>query len=343
MRAKRSKKYRKLMQQYEVAFGFREPYQVLVDSHFLKAVHAFKMDFLPALERTLQGKVKPFITKCTLNAITSTAAHNPSPAGSDTRTHSSRQSFRPAELPPPTVLPLRYCSHNAENQPIDESDCLLSLLAPKESEDGTKRNKEHYILATADPIAPKQANKARPDRRKEAEFAALQKKAGHFRWQARQIPGVPIVYVKRSVMILEPLSGGSERIRVGIERDKFREGIKEPGTTVGKRKRDETGAEKSFLSKPAKKVKGPNPLSVKKPKKRDNSAQNKKKSDSIGEKELAREQKSEDTTSQAGQVGEKVKRKRRHKSRQIPNGEEKNTEEGISNLETTTDDGKQEE
>jgi hypothetical protein len=59
MRAKRSKKYRKLMHQYEMAFGFREPYQVLVDSNFLRAVHSFKMELIPALERTLQGKVKP--------------------------------------------------------------------------------------------------------------------------------------------------------------------------------------------------------------------------------------------------------------------------------------------
>lgn len=29
MRAKRSKKYRKLMHQYELTFGFHEPYQVL--------------------------------------------------------------------------------------------------------------------------------------------------------------------------------------------------------------------------------------------------------------------------------------------------------------------------
>ena len=29
MRAKRSKKYRKILQQYELNFGFREPYQVL--------------------------------------------------------------------------------------------------------------------------------------------------------------------------------------------------------------------------------------------------------------------------------------------------------------------------
>lgn len=89
MRAKRSKKYRKVMQQYELAFGFREPYQVLgmsysrplpglslagslfakalflfffsllVDSHFLRAVHSFRMDLIPSLERTLQGKAKP--------------------------------------------------------------------------------------------------------------------------------------------------------------------------------------------------------------------------------------------------------------------------------------------
>lgn len=77
MRAKRSKKYRKLMHQYELTFGFREPYQVLgmalarsyftsdiltcllVDSNFLRAVSSFKMDLIPALERTLQGKVKP--------------------------------------------------------------------------------------------------------------------------------------------------------------------------------------------------------------------------------------------------------------------------------------------
>ena len=33
MRAKRSKKYRKLMHQYELTFGFREAYQVLGMSH----------------------------------------------------------------------------------------------------------------------------------------------------------------------------------------------------------------------------------------------------------------------------------------------------------------------
>ncbi|KAI5307392.1 hypothetical protein KEM56_002399 [Ascosphaera pollenicola] len=346
MRAKRSKKYRKLMQQYEVAFGFREPFQVLVDSHFLKAVHSFKMEFAPALERTLQGKVKPFITRCSLNALTTAAAKTPTPAGSDARTHPSRQS-RPVELPPPTELPLRYCNHNEEGKPIDEVDCLLSLLAPKEGEGGIKKNKEHYILATADPIAPKQANKARPDRRKEAEFAAVQKKAGHFRGQARQIPGVPIIYVKRSVMILEPLSGGSERIRENIEREKFREGIKAPEAVVGKRKRDETG-EKQPSSKPAKKKnKGPNPLSVKKPKKKDNDTQNQKNTEPSDEpkdekeKNEGRDGEEGDAATRLAKSGEKNKRKRRHKSRQTHDAEEKKTEDGAADVEPPAD-GKEE-
>jgi U3 small nucleolar RNA-associated protein 23 len=31
----------------------------IVDSNFLQQVHNFKMDLMPALERTVQGKVKP--------------------------------------------------------------------------------------------------------------------------------------------------------------------------------------------------------------------------------------------------------------------------------------------
>lgn len=40
MRGKRSKQYRKLMQQYGLHFGFREPYQVLCMS-FLSGRSAF--------------------------------------------------------------------------------------------------------------------------------------------------------------------------------------------------------------------------------------------------------------------------------------------------------------
>ncbi|KAE8150299.1 hypothetical protein BDV25DRAFT_129644 [Aspergillus avenaceus] len=250
--AKRSKKYRKLMHQYELAFGFREPYQVLVDSSFLHAVHSFKMELIPALERTLQGKPKPLLTKCSLAAIMAKQPVNP-------RTNNP---FRPEHLPPPTVLPLRHCSHNDDSSPIDEAECLLSLLSPSADK---KRNKEHYILATADPPVPKgsaaqsDANKKRKRGVDETELALRRARA--FRSQARSIPGVPIVYVKRSVMVLEPMSGVSEHLREGYETGKFRVGLTDEVTGA-----KEEGEEKK--KKPAKKVKGPNPLSVKKPKKR---------------------------------------------------------------------------
>jgi hypothetical protein len=59
MRGKRSKQYRKLIQQYSIHFGFREPYQVIVDADFVKDTTKCKMDLLAALERTLHGTVKP--------------------------------------------------------------------------------------------------------------------------------------------------------------------------------------------------------------------------------------------------------------------------------------------
>src|SRR5699024_11198772 len=122
-------------------------------------VHSFKMDLIPALERTLQGKVKPrkqshthpisdpkltnqtVLTKCSLAAIMASQPINPK----------TNNPYRPMHLPPPTTLPLRHCSHNEDSTPIDESSCLLSLVSPNPE---LKRNKEHYILATADPPSP---------------------------------------------------------------------------------------------------------------------------------------------------------------------------------------------
>jgi U3 small nucleolar RNA-associated protein 23 len=59
MSGKRSKQYRKLMQQYGLSFGFREPYQILVDADIIRDADRFKMDLVGGLERTLHGQVKP--------------------------------------------------------------------------------------------------------------------------------------------------------------------------------------------------------------------------------------------------------------------------------------------
>jgi len=55
MRGKRAKNYRKLMQQYSLAFGFREPYQILVTSSIVLDAARLKIDLEAALNRTVQG------------------------------------------------------------------------------------------------------------------------------------------------------------------------------------------------------------------------------------------------------------------------------------------------
>ncbi len=220
------------------------------------------------LENTLHGKVKPFITKCTLASILGT-----------TDLHTSR---RPDFLPPPTELPLRHCSHSEiegeEVEVLPEEECLLDLLSGGVTGNQQPKNKQHFVLGTADPLVVKDKSK------KSGVLGKVKRPVspsieGGIRAQAREIPGVPIIYVKRSVMILEELSSASLGVRRREEKDKFREGLL--GTEGRKRKRDEDNVEgnddnkenggeieTAAPKKKAKGIKGPNPLSVlkKKPK-----------------------------------------------------------------------------
>ncbi|KAF3398841.1 rRNA-processing protein utp23 [Talaromyces pinophilus] len=315
MRAKRSKKYRKLMHQYELTFGFHEPYQVLVDSNFLRAVHQFKMELIPALERTLQGKAKPLLSKCSLAAIMAAQPINPK----------MNKPYRPWHLPPPTELPLRHCSHNNDDAPIDEVECLLSLLCPNTD---TMRNKEHYILATAEPVAlphdDVKSDNPKTRRQAEALMEERNEKALALRSAARAVPGVPIIYVKRSVMVLEPFSTPSEKVRLGVEKSKFKIGMEAALDVVSglKRKREdeEEGPSATSKDRHAKKAKAPNPLSIKKPKKREKpkpeeqGKKKEKKQDQEQEQE-SRDDGAEDKTADAeGEQSVKKKRKRKHKS-----------------------------
>merc|ERR1711964_590105 len=74
MRGKRSKQYRKLMQQYGLSYGFRVPYQVLLDAQMIRDADKFKMDLVGGLERTLHGEVKPMITQCSMRHLYAAAS-----------------------------------------------------------------------------------------------------------------------------------------------------------------------------------------------------------------------------------------------------------------------------
>lgn len=137
----------------------------------------------------------------------------------------------------------RRCGHRPEEypEPLSAQECLASVVDPK----GSKRNKNCYVVASQE-----------LDVRK----------------AMRGVLGVPLVYINRSVMIMEPMAGATVQIREREEAGKFRDGLKRGAGGV-KRKREEDGEGKEEEVPPKKKksvkgVKGPNPLAVKKSKKK---------------------------------------------------------------------------
>ncbi|KAH9884758.1 Fcf1-domain-containing protein [Xylariomycetidae sp. FL2044] len=234
-RAKRSKQYRKLMEQYSMGFGFREPYQVLVDANLIAEANKNKMDLVKRLEDTVHGQVKPMITQCSIRHLYSRKNEGPH--------------IQAAIEQAKNQFERRRCGHHPDQYPtpLSTMDCLMSVVDPKDA--GV--NKFHYTCAIND----------------DAVRASL-----------RQIPGVPLIYIRRSVMIMEPMATVTAKARSHDERQKFRQELRTPA----KRKREEDNSEDEDdeaskdpkeaatpekKDKKKKKVFGkkqPNPLSVKK-------------------------------------------------------------------------------
>jgi len=156
----------------------------------------------------------------------------------------------------------RFCGHHPQDHPdpLSTRDCIHSVVDGKD----TGRNKHRYIVATQD---------------------------HELRRELREIPGVPLIYINRGVMIMEPMASSSASEKARGERGKFKAELK----TTGKRKRQEDEEEETKEGEEAKdggeakeavgkaggeeqpkkkkkknygKAKGPNPLSVKKKKKK---------------------------------------------------------------------------
>ncbi|EGN96893.1 hypothetical protein SERLA73DRAFT_15076, partial [Serpula lacrymans var. lacrymans S7.3] len=119
MRQKRAKAYRKLMSLYCTSFGFRQPYQVLVDSEFCKFAMESKVDLVKQLNVVLQGEVKPMITQCCIHEL-----------------YLQGKSHQPA-IDLAKTFERRRCNHR---EAIPGDDCLSSVV-------GTS-NKHRYVIAT---------------------------------------------------------------------------------------------------------------------------------------------------------------------------------------------------
>ena len=160
----------------------------------------------------------------------------------------------------------RRCNHHTLEEPLSTLDCFKSVIDPKDS----LTNKNRYVVASQDEAA---------------------------RRFCRDVKGVPLVFVRRSVMIMEPMADSSIGVREGLERSKFRSGLKARGTgSLGKRKRGdeishsdvareeagdvaENGENSVEKKKKIKGPKGPNPLAVRKSKKATPANENSEKDD----------------------------------------------------------------
>ena len=182
----------------------------------------------------------------------------------------------------------RHCDHHELDQPLSTLECLSQVVDPKDS----RTNKHRYVVASQDP-----------------EVRALM----------RSIPGVPLVYIHRSVMILEPMATSTEEIRDREEKGKFKAGIRGKRNPLANQKRqhDEhatdvqssgvAGGDAAPLKKRKRGPKGPNPLSVKQSKKLHQQPEN--------EAALDLQQALERSLSPHPTEAGKSKRKRRHKAR----------------------------
>ncbi|KAK3311293.1 Fcf1-domain-containing protein [Chaetomium strumarium] len=241
---KRTKQYKKLMRAFQL-LGFREPYQLLITSDVI--LDTVKLDLINLFEKTLSSKnLKPMITQCCIRAL---YAKNVGP---------NRDPAVVAAIDRAKTFERRRCGHLMDEDPLTERECMLSVVDPK----GKGENKFRYVVVTQDEW---------------------------LRDRLRSVVPTPLMYVRRSVMILEPMSSSSAQAREREERAKFMDGIiRRPqkrkrdeddsgeehsgSEDEGKRDKPADHAEAAAEDKPKKKKKGrgpkgPNPLSVKKPKK----------------------------------------------------------------------------
>ncbi|KAF1932120.1 uncharacterized protein M421DRAFT_416847 [Didymella exigua CBS 183.55] len=228
MKLKRAKAYKKLLHQYELNFGFREPYQVLLDSAILQDAYKFKIDVVGRLEKVLGAKVKPMITQCDMRHLYEATPKN------ETLILQAKTYER------------RRCGHHELDEPLTTLECLSSVVDPK----GSGTNRHRYVVASND---------------KEV------------RVKMRRIPGVPLIYISKSVVLMEPMTSATEQFREREEKSKFKQGLKgarNPDAGEKRKREDERDGNNESVATDAqapkkrrqKGPKQPNPLSMKKKK-----------------------------------------------------------------------------
>lgn len=305
MRQKRAKSYRKQLAYLQLNFKFREPYQILIDAQMIMDAVRTKLDLEKALERTVQGKIKPMVTQCTMEALYKD--------GNQTAIDLAKSFER------------RKCGHIpravAETNKTAQKEKKQEEAEEKQEQDSDSKEEEDNDKKKSDTKSKKKSKKTKDDEEENNytktpsacmwTVVAVDKTVNKNRYvvasqdfrlrsRLRTIPAVPLLYLNRSVMVLEPMSEATTKARNEIETAKLMRGLnpEHQAIVLGKRKadseleKDNGNAGTSAVNK-RKKAKGPHPLSVLKKKK----------------KTTAKPQNDE---SQDAENGEKKKRRRKH-------------------------------
>ncbi|EFA12229.1 rRNA-processing protein UTP23 homolog [Tribolium castaneum] len=122
MKIKRYKKVHKHLNFYINNFGFRQPYQILLDGTFCFAALNNKVNIADNVPRYLQGELKLLTTQCAIIEMENLG----------TKLGGALIILK--------KFPIHKCGH--EGQPVVASECLLSMLGDT--------NLNHYVIATQD-------------------------------------------------------------------------------------------------------------------------------------------------------------------------------------------------
>lgn len=75
MKVKRHKKIRKYTEFYQITYGIRPPYKILLDGDYLQAALEGKIRIVEQLPKLLQQKATPMVTKCVVHDLQQKGKH----------------------------------------------------------------------------------------------------------------------------------------------------------------------------------------------------------------------------------------------------------------------------
>ena len=122
MKIKRQKKAQRFMSLYKNNFGFREPFQVLLDGTFCQVALTHKVNIQDQLPRYLSGQCKILTTACIIEEAKRLG-----------------KQFHGAYMVA-SQYPVHDCGHE---KPVSANKCLASFVIDS-------KNKDHYLVATQD-------------------------------------------------------------------------------------------------------------------------------------------------------------------------------------------------